>query len=227
MKKYILHVVCAVGMWLGTSSCTDYLDKEPGTDVDMETAYKNFTNFQGFIEQIYNCIPNKESNYWCTNFNWGEDEVMNAGGGDSHFTAHVDLGDYRYWYSDSQNFLHASTLNPNAYPDSDSYAKFYHSIEHAWYCIRKCNLGLENIDLMVDATGEERNFVKGQLLFFRAWWHHQLIEFYGGMPYIDRVLPAGEQLTEERLTFQEAPSAVPRTMQPLPNCCPTTGTSRR
>jgi hypothetical protein len=204
MKKYILHIVCATALMFGFNSCTDYLDKEPGTDVSMDDAFKNFTNFQGFVEQIYNCIPNKESNAWCCNFNWGEDEVMNAGGGDSHFTAHADLGDYRYWYSDGQNFLHAyNDLDPTATPDNNSYAKFAHSIEHAWYCIRKCNMGLENIDLMTDATSEERNFIKGQLYFFRAWWHHQLIEFYGGMPYIDRVLPAGEQLTEERLTFQE------------------------
>ena len=200
MKKfrniYIIGVAALLLMF-GAASCTEYLDKEPDSDVNPETAFKNFINFQGFVEEIYNCIPNKESNMWCTTFNWGEDEVMNSGLGDGHVTAHFDLGDYRNWYSNSQSFLHTDNLNPT------STDKYQHSLEHAWYCIRKANLGLENLDKLTDATKEEKNFVKGQLLFFRAWWHHQLIEWYGGLPYVDKVLAADEQLTLPRLSFVE------------------------
>ena len=168
-----------------------------------EEAFKNFTNFQGFVEEIYNCIPNKESCYWCTTFNWGEDEIMNSGLGDTHVTAHFDLGDYRHWYDESDKGGQQSWLNrPGSNPTSTN--KFDHSLAgHAWYCIRKANLGLENIDKMTDATKEEKNFVKGQLLFFRAWWHHQQMEWWGGIPYVDTVLPADEQLTLPRMSFKE------------------------
>ena len=200
MKKfrniYIIGVA-VLSLMFGATSCTDYLDKSPDSDVSPETAFKNFTNFQGFVEEIYNCIPNKESNMWCCTFNWGEDEIMNTGLGDSHVTAHFDLGDYRNWYGNNQSFLHGDN------PDPTSTDKYAHSMEHAWYCIRKANLGLENIDKLVDATKEEKNFVKGQLLFFRAWWHHQQMEWFGGIPYIDTVLPADGQLTLPRLSFKE------------------------
>ena len=197
MKRNILKLFCALSLICGFASCTDYLDKTPDSTVNADEAFKNFTNFQGFVEEVYNCIPNKESNYWCCSFNWGEDEILNTGLGDSHETAHFDLGDYRYWYSDPQSFLHSNGLN------STSNDKFSHSLEHAWYCIRKCNLGLENLEKMTNCTQEEKNIIKGQLLFFRAWWHEELMEFFGGMPYVDTVLDGSQALTLPRLSFQE------------------------
>ena len=197
MKRNILKLFCALSLICGFASCTDYLDKTPDSTVNADEAFKNFTNFQGFVEEVYNCIPNKESNYWCCSFNWGEDEILNTGLGDSHETAHFDLGDYRYWYSEPQSFLHSNGLS------STSTDKFSHSLEHAWYCIRKCNLGLENLEKMTNCTQEEKNIIKGQLLFFRAWWHEELMEFYGGMPYVDTVLDGSQALTLPRLSFQE------------------------
>ena len=52
------------------SSCTDYLDKEPSSEVSAEVAFQNFTNFQGFVEEIYNCIPDKESCRSAGNWGW-------------------------------------------------------------------------------------------------------------------------------------------------------------
>ena len=199
IKQYILLGVGALSMAMGGTSCTDYLDKTPDSDVNPEMAFQNFQNFQGFVEEAYNCIPNIESNFWCTSFNWGEDEIMNTGGGDTHETAHFDLGDYRYWYQDDQSYLHrnAGSLNPS------SNDKFAHSLEHAWYVIRKMNLGLENLDKLTNATTEEKNLIKGQLLFMRAWWHFEQIIWFGGLPYVDHVIAADGPFDLPRLSFQD------------------------
>ena len=106
LNQYILLGVAAVSLSFGATSCKDYLDKSPDSDVNPEMAFQNFKSFQGFVEEAYNCVPNKESNFWCCTFNWGEDEIMNTGGGDSHVTAHFDLGDYRNWYGNDQSYLH-------------------------------------------------------------------------------------------------------------------------
>ena len=199
LNQYIFMGVAALSMALGSVSCADYLDKEPDSDVNPEMAFMNFTNFQGFVEEAYNCIPNKESNFWCCTFNWGEDEIMNTGGGDSHVTAHFDLGDYRNWYSNDQSFLHRGSGSLN----STSNDKFAHSLEHAWYVIRKMNLGLEHIDKLPNATQEEKNLIKGQLLFMRAWWHEEMIVWFGGLPYVDHVIAADGPFDLPRLSFQE------------------------
>src|SRR5690554_2195890 len=78
------------------SSCENYLDVQPEALVNEEEAFKNFTNFQGFIEEIYNCIPDKEKNYWSTSWNWGDDEVFNLEGS-WHMTNQVDLGNFWAW----------------------------------------------------------------------------------------------------------------------------------
>jgi len=182
------------------TSCEDYLDKEPGTDVNPEEAFKNFTNFQGFVEEIYNCIPHKTTNYWNTTFNWGEDEILSANNADFYVTPQMDKGDFKAYYTawgGNLSFLYGAC-------DHTSTSRFqHHTWNESWYCIRKANLGLENLDLMTDATQEERDFIKGQLLFFRAWWYEELMVWFGGMPYLDRVPSASEVLTDPRLTAQE------------------------
>ena len=58
--KYIHKTLLKSGvlfiMLLGLFSCEDYLEKEPESIVSEEVAFSNFTNFQGYIEEIYNCI---------------------------------------------------------------------------------------------------------------------------------------------------------------------------
>lgn len=199
INQYIFLGLAAAMLSLGATSCTDYLDKTADSDVNPEMAFMNFQNFQGFVEEAYNCIPNKESNFWCCTFNWGEDEIMNTGGGDSHLTAHIDLGDYRNWQDNDQTYLHRGGGNLN--PTSND--KFAHSLEHAWYVIRKMNLGLENIDKLTNATQNEKNVIKGQLLFMRAWWHLEQIIYFGGLPYVDHVIAADGPFDLPRLSFQD------------------------
>ena len=198
MKKIqIIYGIFAGVLALGMTSCTDYLDKEGDSTVSPETAFKNYRNFQGFIEEIYNCIPDKEKCNYCTSFNWGEDEIMNTGMGDGHFTRDVDLGNFRAWSTNGQEFLYRSGSDPAS---SD---KFKHSLwPHAWYCIRKANLGLANLDNMV-GTPEEKNLIAGQLYFFRAWWYEELMQWFGGLPYVDHAIGATEDMKFPRLSFQD------------------------
>ena len=87
------------------TSCEDYLDKSPESTVSEEDAFKNFRNFQGFIEEIYNCIPDKEKCNYCTSWNWGDDELFNSMG-DGHMTHQADLGNFRAWQSNGQCWLY-------------------------------------------------------------------------------------------------------------------------
>lgn len=197
MKKSILrYLTIGATFAVLASSCTDYLEREEDSIVDSSEAFKNYTNFQGFVEIMYNAIPNKESNMWCCTFNWGEDEIMNSGLGDSHVTAQFDLGNYRNWYQNNQSFLHADG------PSLTSTDKYGHSIESAWECIRIANMGLANLD-QVSATKKQRNALEGQLKFFRAWWHEEQMIWFGGIPYINELLDVNEDYALPRLTFVE------------------------
>lgn len=199
MKNKIktLMLTGCVSLALGTSlsSCQDYLDKEPDSTVSADDAFANFRNFQGFVEEIYNCIPDKEKCNYCPSWNWGDDEIFNPEA-DNRMTHQVDLGNFRAWES-TGNWLKRDGA-------STSTNKFDHGIwNHAWYCIRKCNLGLQNIDKFVTGSAEEKKLIEGQLYFFRAWWHEELMEYFGGMPYVDTYLDANAELNLPRLSYQE------------------------
>ena len=179
-------------------SCEAYLDKEPESTISEETAFVNFRNFQGFVEEIYNCIPDKEKCNWCPSWNWGDDEVFNTNAND-RMTNQVDLGNFRAWMN-TGNWLFKNGSS------STSTDKFAHSLwPHSWYCIRKANVGLEALEkgMLVNATQEEKDMIAGQLYFFRAWWHFELINWFGGLPYIDKAFEANDELTLPRLSYQE------------------------
>ena len=77
MKKFnkIYTLLFAAALSLSSVSCTDYLDKAPGSDIAPTEPYKNYTNFQGFLEQCYNDIPGLASTSWYHGcWNYGEDE---------------------------------------------------------------------------------------------------------------------------------------------------------
>ena len=178
-------------------SCEAYLDKEPESTVSEETAFVNFRNFQGFIEEIYNCIPDKEKCNWCPSWNWGDEEVFNTAAND-RMTNQVDLGNFRAWMQ-TGNWLYKSGSSPT------STDKFAHSLwPHSWYCIRKANLGLQALKdgKLVNATDEERKLLEGQLYFFRAWWHFELINWFGGLPYVDTAFGLEDDLNLPRLSYQ-------------------------
>ncbi len=70
--------------------------------------------------------------------------------------------------------------------------------------IRRCNIAIQNIDLCKNATEEERNDLLGQAYFLRAYAHFTLSRQFGGMPYIDHTLEAGDEWDLPRLSNHEA-----------------------
>lgn len=200
MKKKIVYYLygIAVALVMGVGACTDYLDKAPESVISPDDAFKNFRNFQGFVEQMYHLTPDLAKHNWVSSFNWGDDEVITVGGGDYLMGNSIDRGNYRNYIGKGDSFLDRDWS-----ADGDRFQKSIWG--GSWSGIRIANLGLQAIadGLMTDATLEERNLVEGQLYFFRAWFYFQLTQYWGGLPYIDYVLPSGEPLRLPRESYQE------------------------
>lgn len=198
--------ICAVALSAASlTSCTDYLDKSPDSDISATDAYKDFQNFQGFTEELYNCIPYFSKGYWTNSWNWGEDEIMNVGI-DYHMVYKVDQGDFWGWQSEYDGWkcgwMDGGEFG-NFVPNDDKRFTKMSLWKGAWYAIRKANIGLQNLDLMTDATQEEKNLIKGQLLFFRGWFYFELMQYFGGLPYFTEPLSATEEFNAPRLSYQE------------------------
>jgi hypothetical protein len=177
---------------LFSTSCEDYLDKAPGADISEKDVYGNFRSFQGFVEEMYNCIMDPDKGGAWNKYMFADETLNNK-------PYAFDNGNY--WGNEA--YFYGVSPNPTSSNPRDR-----RIWEYAWYGIRKANLALEKIDEpgLFEGTDEEKNLIKGQALFFRAWFYFEISRFWGGMPYVTRVLSPTESLvTDEfkRLNFQE------------------------
>jgi hypothetical protein len=101
MKKYqkIIFICSIITLISSNFSCKKYLDKAPESQISEEDAFKNFTNFQGFTEELYHCIPDFTNAYWTNSWNWGEDEIQSTAL-NFHFVNKIDNGDFWGWQSE-------------------------------------------------------------------------------------------------------------------------------
>ena len=199
MKNKFNILLCGIAaLLMGITSCTDYLDKSPDSVIGEGEAFKNFKNFQGFVEEMYHLAPDVMKAYWVSSFNWGEDELITTGNGNYLFGHSVDRGSYRDHFGASHCFLQRGWSAGGDRFNKDIWGSH-------WYGIRKCNMGFEALEngLMADATQAERDIVKGQLHFLRAWFYFNITTYWGGMPYIDYVLSPSETFNLPRETYLE------------------------
>ena len=217
LKKAVLFVLVVLGSST-LNSCKKYLERSPLVDILPTDPYKNFVNFQGFTEELYNCIPQNSINQFHNSWNLGEEEFWTVG--ETRVMMYqIDNGNYNAWNGSSGTLYTMFGTNAGGAGNTDSGNKGQ-LWGLSWYGIRKANLGLANLDKLVDATPEEKNLIAGQLYFFRAFYHHCLMEYLGGLPYMDQVYPADQITKLPRLTYQECADRVGADMQKAADLLP-------
>jgi starch-binding outer membrane protein, SusD/RagB family len=201
--KYIFIVITGVMLF---AACEKFLDKAPEAQVTAKAVFGTYESFQGFVDYNYGELRNYIGTYSTTTMNCGGETINNF---ISWSPAYVSwTGDY--WYlAGSTDYAY------NDYTSLFANGRYGYGINNAaggggsgiwtggWRGIRNCNLALQNFKLLSEATDEERTLLRGQIYFFRAWFHHQIIDAYGGMPYIDTVFAPGDEMKEPRLTYQQ------------------------
>ena len=175
--------------------CKNYMDKAPEASILPEDAFKDFKSFQGFTEELYCCIVNPAIVQFTNEFNMADETLHSVTG---RLSPKVDDGDYTQWQSASRSFM-TSAFGVDTNPNSKNKGLW----PLAWYGIRKANLGLANMDLLQNATQEEKDIIKGQLLFFRGYFYFELMKYWGGFPYLDKVLLPTDEMKLPRLNYRE------------------------
>ena len=189
------------------TACEDYLDKAPEADIADEDVYRKFISFQGFVEDIYQCvvdIANRDI-HGMSNWNWGDDVV---GAQSKRMGDFAINGDYMKWRdTDISPFFAGSRSTGNGEMGNGRSKRGYW--DHGWLGIRKANMALANLDNMVESYGsgtleEQRNLIAGQSYFFRGYFHFEIMRSWGGIPYIDQMLMPDMEMTFPRLSYKEA-----------------------
>ena len=206
--KPLFKITLFVGIALtvfGLASCKKYLDRPLEANISEQDVFANFRSFQGFTEELYHALPDMTKSTWNNEWNMGDD-ILSTTNAQYRLGAEFDNGNYRAWQTGGGGWDNSWLDDENSvsYPrhtGTDPQRKGLWPL--SWYGIRKANVGLANLDKLVNASQEVRNVIKGQLLFFRGFFHFQLMSFWGGLPYIDTVLSSSAKLELPRLSYRE------------------------
>jgi len=75
--------------------------------------------------------------------------------------------------------------------------------DNMYLAIRQANIALENLPNATFTDTALRDVLLGEAHFLRAYYYHQLMRFYGGVPIIDRAYGLDEDYAVNRNTFEE------------------------
>ena len=190
-NKYKLRLIVSVLiLMLPFVSCEKYLNKAPEASITDKDVFGNFMSFQGFLEEEYAAVMSIGMTGGAQRVQYADESLTAAG------PFSFDQGNY--W--DQSGWLYGTTVATAAEQATNFNEKLW---PNAWYGIRKANIALSKLDVMIDATQEEKDIIKGQALFFRAYWYFQIMQWWGGMPYMDKALAATDPFTLPRLNFRE------------------------
>lgn len=178
MKKIYLIIVSMIFL----TACEDYLDKVPDssgmTDEDVFTDYLNFRQFE---DRMY-----KDMNDYLSEGDYG----FIAGACDEGYVTEewgllpiVQSGDWLAAY--------------------DKGLAQFSGVWNSWQSIRIANISLEKLSMLENASQQEKDELKGQANFMRAWYYYEFLRRQGGMPYITKALSGSDEFGIPRLSFHE------------------------
>ena len=100
-------------------------------DISEKDAFGDFTSFQGFIEEMYNCVMDPDKGGAWNNYSFADENLNNK-------VYAFDIGNY--WAN--EGYFHG---RPNVNPASLS-PRDRRIWDWAWYAIRKANVALEKLE---------------------------------------------------------------------------------
>ena len=199
MKKYFKYsLILFLSFYLITiTGCEDYLDIAPEMEVDPEDVFSNFHSFRQVSDLLYVMRTNPrdwQPREWPGVYS---DEMVSG----SWWNApgyQVKKGDNWLNMTNSSN-PELGTKTRKTYGGVDT-----PPLANARLAIRHANLCFSNFHLLTDATEKEKNEIKGELFYFRAYAYFQMIKRWGGMPDLTKLFAPGDNFDLERLSYQES-----------------------
>lgn len=190
MKRYTIKLSLILAIALMLFSCKEYLNIPPEAAITEEQIFGSYASFQGFQDQLLNNLVDYNNHGARVTHSVGGEALSPSG--QSVFNG--NLGNYTYLLT-----------NRGIYASAES-GKFSAGLYSSmWENIRMTNICLEKLEsgILTDATDEQRDWLKGQALFFRAYYYYEFVRSFGTVPYVDKVFTAEEQDMKRHWTYEK------------------------
>jgi hypothetical protein len=191
-----------------TTSCIkkfldDYLNKAPEQGLTDDIVFTKLTNFKLFFDAVYS-----GTKYWsgssswqnynirCASFmywNWWDQKYMTEVTTDA-----LDQGRYMEGHAWKSGQMSETIVNKLTYDGARRPI-----LESMFTDIRISNIALKNVSRIQDATDADKDDIRAQAYFVRAYCHFMLFKLWGPMPYITNVIGPTDQWDIARLTAHE------------------------
>ncbi len=195
MRKIYRIPFITCGIIIILMSCEEYLDRTPDADITDKDVFGTYESFQGYADVMYGCVIDPNHFAWTAGAENGDHTIAFA------------------WWNTARKFAEGnywSLVNPGWQTNYNTFNEWTPGIfgSHggiyidSWQGLRIANICLDKISLM-NGTEEQKRLIMGQAYFFRAFFHWQIALRWGGIPYVDKVFSATDDLKIPRLNFQE------------------------
>jgi hypothetical protein len=169
MKK-IKIIITTIIVSLSMMECSDYLDIVPDNTIKLEDIFDNSEMAYNALAKVYTFIP-AYHNLYNSPYLFGDEWVGRAT--DSYNTSMYPPIGVMMGAQNNGSPLYDLWCGTNGAPG-------------LYEGIRTANTFLEKINLVSDLSEKERNNWVAQVKFFKAYFHYQLILYYGPVIITDR-----------------------------------------
>ncbi len=186
MKK-ITHKILLTLLLAGTllTACKkDFLNTTPKDQVKSDITWTDAALSEAFINGIYGGL-----------YEGGFDEEMLASMSDEAIFTHAGR---------NINTVNQGILNPS----NPGFVNRHTNWLNLYNFIRSTNIAIQNLP---DATFDNttlKDRLLGEAYFLRAYFYHQLLRFYGGVPIVTKVYTLGDDYSIARSTYEEVSSFI-------------------
>lgn len=178
--SFIIMMVSGIVL---TSCKDDFLNTKPLGEVEGGTTWKDAALSEAFVTGIYGGLG----------FGGFNEEMLASASDESLFT-HSGRGFNRVNESSITDDDLAWFNRQGLYRYDSMYGR-----------IRACNIALMNLEKPAFDDPVMASRLKGEALFLRAYYYHQLVRLFGGVPLIDKPYETGSaDYTVARNTFEES-----------------------
>ncbi|MFD2727057.1 RagB/SusD family nutrient uptake outer membrane protein [Hyunsoonleella rubra] len=198
-KTLLLFFGLVVSPFLFGQTATSKASNLGQLELDLETIFASFESSQEFVEEMYALVVSYELQaHTFQDYLLGDDGFVDR---PTKASREIDSGRFLDVLNDSFIYLNnhynsefgstgtnsANLENPNSF--NRQRPGLWDGSIHG---ILRANIVIQNIDLLVNATQAEKDVILGQAYFFRAFFHNEIMKFWGRFPYIIDVFDADD-----------------------------------
>ena len=182
MKRTITilsYSIITIALLLTTACNKDFLEKRPLTEYTEDDVWKDPNMIQAYINDLYPKMRH------------GFEEVM--------LSSMTDESRFIHNYGTTTSVTEAMS------PEDLGALNLFGEWEKHYKAIRNCNIFFEQVDAAPFTDEAQRDRLKGEAHFLRAYFFHMLVKYWGGVPLITQIfkLTDGETMLVPRNSFEE------------------------